>query len=51
MAACPHVEFVGSYFQHMVEGLTLVDIKLNIIKSVTAKKLCDGYTTSFTSTK
>ena len=51
MAAGPHAEFVGSYFQHMrlllVEGLTLGDIQLNGIRSVTAKKLYEGYTTTF----
>ena len=51
MAVGPHAEFVGPYFQHMrlllVEALTLGDIKLDSFRSVTAKKLYEGYTSTF----
>ena len=51
MAEGPHAEIVCPYFQHMrlllVEGLVLGEIQIDRIRSVTAKKLYEDYTSTF----
>jgi hypothetical protein len=51
MAIGPHAEIVSPYFQHMklllVEGLVLGDICVARLRTMTAKALYKGYTTSF----
>ena len=51
MARGPHAEFVSTYFQHMrllvTEALVLGDICATKLRSVTAKALYDGFTSSF----
>ena len=51
MAMGSHAEIVPPYFQHMrlllVEGLVLEDISVGKLKTVTAKALYEGFTTSF----
>ena len=51
MANGPHAEIVCSYFQHMrlllVEGLELGDLSVAKLKTVTAKALYGGFTSSF----
>ena len=51
MATGPHAEIASPYFQHMrlllVEGLVLGDICVGKLKTVTAKDLYEGFTSSF----